>query len=64
MDNRDIVGIAASRRGVLAGNVDIPVGAVIQNNTVSGYTQPSTSEGFGIVVEGLNHTVSTHSQRL
>jgi parallel beta-helix repeat protein len=57
-DLRDMVGIAAFRRGVLAGNVDIPTGVVIQNNTVSGYTQPSTSDGFGIVVEGTNHTVS------
>jgi hypothetical protein len=58
VDNRDIAGIVAIRRGVLAGNVEVPVGAVIQNNTVSGYTQPSVSDGFGIVVEGLNHTVS------
>jgi hypothetical protein len=55
---RDIVGIAAFRRGVLAGNVDIPTGVVIQNNIVSDYIQPSTSDGFGIVVEGMNHTVS------
>jgi len=58
VDARDIAGIAAFRRSVLAGNVDVPNGAVIQNNTVSGYTQPSTSDGFGIVVEGTNHTVS------
>ncbi|HMS35109.1 MAG TPA: right-handed parallel beta-helix repeat-containing protein, partial [Ignavibacteria bacterium] len=58
---RDIAGIAAFRRSVGAGNVDIPTGVVIQNNTVSGYTQPSTSDGFGIVVEGLNHTVSTNT---
>jgi parallel beta-helix repeat protein len=57
-DLRDMVGIAAFRRGVLAGNVDIPTGVVIQNNTVSGYAQASTSDGFGIVVEGTNHTVS------
>ncbi len=58
VDLRDIVGIAAFRRSVLAGNVDVPVGAVISNNTVSGYTQASSSDGFGIVVEGMNHTVS------
>ncbi|MBV6477796.1 MAG: hypothetical protein HGGPFJEG_00540 [Ignavibacteria bacterium] len=58
VDNRDICGIASFRRSVLVGNVDIPTGTVIQNNTVSGYTQPSTSEGFGIVVEGMNHTVT------
>jgi hypothetical protein len=58
---RDIVGIAAFRRGVLAGNVDVPNGVVIQNNTVSGYVQPSTSDGFGIVVEGTNHTVSANT---
>ncbi|MBK7965085.1 MAG: right-handed parallel beta-helix repeat-containing protein [Bacteroidetes bacterium] len=58
VDARDIVGIAVFRRGVLAGNVDVPYGAVVQNNTVSGYVQTSTSEGFGIVAEGTNHTVS------
>ncbi|MBK6876596.1 MAG: right-handed parallel beta-helix repeat-containing protein [Ignavibacteria bacterium] len=58
VDARDIVGIAAFRRGVLPGNVDVPNGTVIQNNTVSGYAQTSTSDGFGIVVEGTNHTVS------
>jgi hypothetical protein len=58
VDARDIAGIAVFRRGVLAGNVDVPYGAVVQNNNVSGYTQPSTSEGFGIVMEGINHSVS------
>jgi parallel beta-helix repeat protein len=57
-DLRDIAGIAVMRRGVLAGNVDIPSGVVVQNNTVSGYTQSSTSDGFGIVIGGMNHTVS------
>ncbi len=57
-DLRDIVGIAAFRRSVLAGNVDVPTGVVIQNNTVTGYTQPSTSDGFGIVAEGMNHTIT------
>ncbi|MGI2336924.1 MAG: right-handed parallel beta-helix repeat-containing protein, partial [Dehalogenimonas sp.] len=56
-DLRDIVGIAAFRRGVLAENVDVPTGVVIQNNTISGYVQTSTSDGFGIVVEGTNHSV-------
>ncbi|MEZ4686941.1 MAG: right-handed parallel beta-helix repeat-containing protein [Bacteroidia bacterium] len=57
-DARDIAGIAAFRRGVLAGNVDVPTGVFIQNNAVSGYQQTSSSDGFGIVIEGLNHTVS------
>ncbi len=57
-DLRDLAGIAVMRRGVLAGNVDIPSGVVVQNNTVSGYTQSSTSDGFGIVIGGMNHTVS------
>lgn len=55
---RDIAGIVVMRRGVLAGNVDIPTGVTLTGNTVSGYTQPSTSEGFGIVVEGTFHTVT------
>ena len=55
---RDIAGIAVFRRGVLAGNVDVPYGAVVSNNSVSGYTQPSNSDGFGIVLEGINHTAT------
>ena len=57
-EQRDLAGIAVFRRGVLAGNVDVPTGVQVLNNNVSGYQQPSTSDGFGIVVEGLNHTVS------
>ena len=61
-ENRDIAGIAVYRRGALsAGNVNIPTGVVIQNNTVSGYNQPSTSDGFGIVVEGTNHIVQNNT---
>lgn len=58
-DQRDLAGIAAFRRGWVAGNnnVDIPTGVVIKGNTVNGYTQPSTSDGFGIVVEGTNMAV-------
>ncbi len=55
---QDIAGIALMRRGVSAGNVDIPTGVYVTGNMVSGYTQPSTSEGFGIVVAGTNHTVT------
>ena len=54
-DLRDFAGIAAFRRGWVSGNnnVDIPTGAVIRNNTVTGYMQNyvgSNSEVFGIVV--------------
>ncbi len=56
---RDLAGIAVYRRGVIEsnGNVDVPTGVVVTGNTVTGFTQPSTSEGFGIVVEGTNHKV-------
>jgi parallel beta-helix repeat protein len=64
---RDIAGIAVFRRGLVIGNnnVDIPTGVVVKGNTVSGYQQPSTSDGFGIVVESLqtnvyNNTVSSN----
>lgn len=57
-DVRDRAGIAILRRGVTSGNVDVPNGVTITNNMVSGYQQSSTSEGFGIVVEGTNHTVT------
>ncbi len=58
---RDIAGIAVIRRSVTAGNVDLPNGVTVTNNNVSGYIQDngsSNSEGFGIVIEGVNHTVN------
>ncbi|MCS6774343.1 MAG: right-handed parallel beta-helix repeat-containing protein [Thermoflexales bacterium] len=60
---RDLAGIAAFRRAWVPGenNVDIPTGVVIEGNTVRGYTQPSASEGFGIVVEGANMTVISNT---
>ncbi|MBK7222631.1 MAG: right-handed parallel beta-helix repeat-containing protein [Saprospiraceae bacterium] len=57
-DLRDRAGIAILRRSVLVGNVDVPNGVTITGNNVSGWTQSSSSEGFGIVVEGINHTIS------
>lgn len=56
---RDLAGIAVYRRGVIEanGNVDVPTGVVVTGNTVTGFNQPSASEGFGIVVEGTNHKV-------
>ncbi|MFZ1704188.1 MAG: right-handed parallel beta-helix repeat-containing protein [Saprospiraceae bacterium] len=57
VDTRDIAGIAVMRRGVLGLNADVPKGVYVNNNTVSGYTQPSASEGFGIVIGGIDHTV-------
>ena len=60
-DARDLAGIAVYRRGWLAGNVDIPTGVVVRNNTVTGYQQTTTSDGFGIVVEGTNMTVSNNT---
>lgn len=57
-DLRDLAGISVYRRGWLAGNVDIPVGVVVRNNTVSGYQQTTVSDGFGIVVEGISMVVT------
>ena len=61
VDARDIAGIAVFRRGVLPGNVDVPYGVQVNNNNISGYVQPSNSDGFGIVLEGINHTASTNT---
>ncbi len=60
---RDIAGIAVFRRGYVTGynNVDIPTGVVVKGNTVSGYAQPSTSDGFGIVVESLQTKVYSNT---
>jgi len=64
-DLRDRAGIAVFRRDFTAGNpagyVDIPNGVSITNNTVTGYTQSSTDEGFGIVVEGVSHSVTNNT---
>jgi hypothetical protein len=57
-ETRDRAGIAVIRRGVLGNNADVPNGVTVTGNTVDGYTQASSSEGFGIVIEGTNHTVS------
>lgn len=59
-DQRDLAGIAVYRRSANAAGIDIPKGVVITGNTVSGFTQSSNSTGFGIVVEGTNHTVSNN----
>ncbi len=58
VDARDIAGIAVFRRGLTPGNVDVPYGVQVNNNSVAGYTQPSASDGFGIVLEGINHTAT------
>jgi hypothetical protein len=57
-DVRDRAGIAVFRRGVLGGNIDVPNGVSVTGNTVAGYQQSSSSEGFGIVIEGTNHVVT------
>ncbi len=66
MDVRDHGGIVVFRRSFQPGNpngyVDIPAGVIVRNNTVTGYAQQNpaatASEGFGIVIEGVNHTVT------
>ncbi len=58
VDARDIAGIAVFRRSVSGGNVDVPYGVQVNNNSVAGYTQPTSSDGFGILLEGINHTAT------
>jgi len=57
-DLRDRAGIAILRRGVLYNNVDVPNDVTITGNTIDGYQQAGAEEGFGIVVEGINHIVT------
>jgi hypothetical protein len=65
MDRRDHAGIAVFRRDVQAVNVSIPTGVFVRHNDVSGYRQEnpasSESEGFGIVIEGTNHTIMNNT---
>ncbi|MBK6698525.1 MAG: HYR domain-containing protein [Saprospiraceae bacterium] len=55
---KDRAGIAVFRRSVGPGNVDVPNGVTVTGNTVDGYVQTLPEEGFGIVIEGTNHTVT------
>jgi hypothetical protein len=59
---RDYAGIAVFRRSPGVLNADQPSGVVITGNRVSGYlvtqTVGVTGEGFGIVLEGQNHTAA------
>ncbi|MGK4568327.1 hypothetical protein [Flavobacterium sp. 3HN19-14] len=60
-DLRDRAGIAVMRRAYLAADdngVNVPNNVSVTGNTVTGYTQSSTSDGYGIVVEGTNHRVT------
>lgn len=60
-DARDYAGIAVFRRAVGPLNADQPSGVVVSDNMVSGYHRRavgSTGDGFGIVVEGLDHVVT------
>jgi len=64
-DVRDYAGIAVFRRlPDPLFNADQPSGVMITGNIVSGYhadAPASTGEGFGIVVEGENHTVANNT---
>jgi hypothetical protein len=69
MNIRDHAGIAIFRRAFQPGNPDgypnIPSGVVVKNNTIDGYKHLNPvrieSEGFGIVVEGINNEVSANT---
>ena len=60
-DLRDHCGIGVFRRfPVLADNADQPSGVFVKQNAVTGYRRAAvgaTGDGFGIVIEGSNHTV-------
>jgi hypothetical protein len=61
MDRRDHAGIVVFRRDVQPVNVTVPTGVIVRGNQVSGYRQENPAavegQGFGIVIEGRNHTV-------
>lgn len=63
-DAHDYAGIAVFRRsGNAAINADQPTGLVVSENEVSGFLRKpvgATGDGFGIVVEGTNHTVKNN----
>lgn len=56
LETRDLAGLAVIRNNVITPNVDMPRGVVVRLNTVSGYQQvnpASSSDGYGMVIEGL-----------
>jgi parallel beta-helix repeat protein len=63
-DARDYAGILVMRRGPAFGAPDQPAGVVIDGNQVTGYHRKpvgSTGDGFGVVVGGVNHTITKNS---
>ncbi|HRP89255.1 MAG TPA: right-handed parallel beta-helix repeat-containing protein [Edaphocola sp.] len=60
---RDLAGIAVFRRSPIFtdGNPNMPQGVIVRNNTVQGYKQPSSSDGFGIVAEGQGHIFTNNT---
>lgn len=62
IDSRDLAGIGVTRRSFINqyGQVDVVAGVVLRGNTVHGFRQPSSNEGHGIVVEGVQMRVSAN----
>ncbi|MEM9546038.1 MAG: right-handed parallel beta-helix repeat-containing protein [Bacteroidota bacterium] len=60
-DSRDYAGISVFRRAITpaSSNPDIPQGVTVTGNTVIGYQHlGAVAEGFGIVVEGIDHIIN------
>lgn len=61
-EDRDHAGIIVIERdrSVIPANFENTGGVVIKGNVVTGYTQTSDSDGFGIVIEGINNSVQNN----
>ncbi len=63
-DVRDLAGIAIFRRAFLFNNgakyLDVPSGVVVVNNSIDGFAQPGTGDGFGVVAEGVKMTIKNN----
>ncbi|MEZ4597320.1 MAG: choice-of-anchor D domain-containing protein [Chloroflexota bacterium] len=55
---QDLAGIAVLRRSVGSLNASQPSGAYVVGNTVSGFQNTGGGDGFGIVAEGTDQTVT------
>jgi uncharacterized repeat protein (TIGR01451 family) len=56
---QDTAGIAVIRLDPKFDNPQTPTGIYLRDNAINGYQQPGEGDGYGVVLEGLNHVYET-----